>query len=745
MHRFLFVVAAWSCAAFLFVPPSASALPVRFSSPAHLTAGNASTSLTTGDFNGDGDPDLAVANQLDDNVSVRLGGAGATFPTGGGGPFGVGTEPRAVAAGLFDTDSDPDLVVANIQTDNVSVLRGNTGGSFLTHVDFPAGDGARAVAIGRFDNDSDVDLAVVDEHQSTPLAGGTVSILRGLAGVSFSAPTDFVVGGSPSWAATGDFNGDGDLDLAVANLATDDVSVLRGGSGASFSAATTFKAGDGPRSIVAADFNHDGDPDLAVANENSDDVTVMLGLAGASFSAPLSFPAGNAARSIVAVDITRDGDLDLAVADTGDDAVSVLVGGAGASFSAPVQFAAGNGPFGIAAADFNADGEQDLAVANFTSDDVSILVNTTPPETLVGSGIAGLTNDSTPTFEFAADEPGSTFECRVDAEAFAPCGTPFSTATLADGAHTFQVRAIDPAGNDDLTPASRDFMVDASPPETTIDSAPAELAATHVASFDFSANEAGSTFECRADGAVFVACGTPTSITVSDGAHAFEVRAIDPAGNTDLTPANRSFRTDTIPPETAIDSGPRRRTTDLKPTFRFSATEPGSTFECRIGSGAFSRCNSPFTTGRLAPGPQRFEVRATDPAGNRDASPSDRSFRTLLKINSTITNIWRFGAQSTRVVKLVVNAVPRGARVEIRCRGGGCSFSRKRVRPRRRRRADATQLFKGRDLRPGAVIQVRVTAHNAIGKVVRFRVRRSAVPRGVTLCLNPPSKKPTKC
>jgi hypothetical protein len=99
-----------------------------------------------------------------------------------------------------------------------------------------------------------------------------------------------------------------------------------------------------------------------------------------------------------------------------------------------------------------------------------------PPETTIASGPSGPTNDPTPTFGFSSDEPGSSFECRFDADSFAPCSGPGDSHTasppLADGAHTFEVRATDPADNTDPTPASRTFTVDTQPPSDTTLSSP---------------------------------------------------------------------------------------------------------------------------------------------------------------------------------------------------------------------------------------------------------------------------------
>jgi hypothetical protein len=108
--------------------------------------------------------------------------------------------------------------------------------------------------------------------------------------------------------------------------------------------------------------------------------------------------------------------------------------------------------------------------------------------------------------------------------------------------HTFQVRAIDPAGNTDASPASYGWTVDTTAPDTSITSSPPDPTSDPSASFDFSASEAGSSFECSLDGAAFAACTSPQDYGgLAPGSHAFEVRATDPAGHTDPSPASYSW------------------------------------------------------------------------------------------------------------------------------------------------------------------------------------------------------------
>ncbi len=257
-------------------------------------------------------------------------------------------------------------------------------------------------------------------------------------------------------------------------------------------------------------------------------------------------------------------------------------------------------------------------------------VDDTPPDTNITSGPSGPTNDSTPTFAFTSTEVGSTFECRVDSGTFASCTSPFTTTTLADGSHTFEVRAIDADDHTDPTPATQTFTVDTTPPDTTITSGPTGTTADTTPTFAFTSTEAGSTFECKIDAGAFIPCTTPfTTSALSDGPHTIQVRATDAVGNVDATPASRAFTvdtTDTTAPDTSITAGPSGPTNDSTPTFSFTSTEAGSTFECQIDAGAFVACTTPFTTNALADGALTFQVRAVDSLGNTDATPASRSF-----------------------------------------------------------------------------------------------------------------------
>ena len=165
---------------------------------------------------------------------------------------------------------------------------------------------------------------------------------------------------------------------------------------------------------------------------------------------------------------------------------------------------------------------------------------------------------------------------------------------------------------------------DTTAPDTTISTAPTSLTNSTSASFTFTSSEANSTFESRVDGAAFATATSPQALTnVTDGSHTFEVRARDAAGNTDATPASRTWVVDTAPPDTQLTTTPNTTMTTQPATF--SAIAPGeanATFEVRVDNEAFVPATFPVSVLGLANGSHTFQARATDAAGNVDATPA---------------------------------------------------------------------------------------------------------------------------
>lgn len=183
----------------------------------------------------------------------------------------------------------------------------------------------------------------------------------------------------------------------------------------------------------------------------------------------------------------------------------------------------------------------------------AVTQDTTPPDTLITAAPASLTNSQSATFVFTATETPATFECSLDAAAFTACTSPRTYAGLADGGHTFRVRATDNDANLDPSPASHTWTIDTVPPDTSITAGPSGPANPPSGAFSFTASEPGSGFECALDDASFAPCTSPRALTdLADGGHVFRVRAVDAAGNTDPSPATRFWSVDGTPPEVSI-------------------------------------------------------------------------------------------------------------------------------------------------------------------------------------------------
>ncbi len=370
----VFVIGALAAAA-----RGASAGPLFTQPLAPFGAGSGPSSVAIGDLNGDGKPDLVVADYGGDSVSVLLGSGTGAFGTKA--EFAVGFYPYSVAIGDLNGDGRPDLAVVNLASNTVSVLLGKGDGSVGAKTDYVMGGTPYSVAIGDLSGDGKLDLAVANYSTST------VSVLLGRGDGTFGAKTDFATGGFPVSVAIGDLSGDGQPDLAVANWGDNTVSVLIGNGNGTFQAKTDFPTGRYPHSVAIGDLNGDGQFDLAVANWISGTVSVLLGRGAGDFGLRTDFAAASGAATVRIGDLDGDGKLDLAVADAGayplyGNLVSVLLGIGDGTFGLKTDYEAGSSPLSLAIGDLNGDAKLDLAVANYGSDSVSVLIN-------VGNG-AGL-------------------------------------------------------------------------------------------------------------------------------------------------------------------------------------------------------------------------------------------------------------------------------------------------------------------------------------------------------------------
>jgi uncharacterized delta-60 repeat protein len=304
---------------------------VSFAPAVSLATASGPYSLAIGDVDGDGKLDLVTANDNSGTVSVlRNTSTAGTVDFATKVDFSAGPYPVSVAIGDLDGDGKPDLAVANFFTDNtVSVLRNtSTVGtvSFAAGVKFPTGVDVQSVTIGDVDGDGKPELATAN------YTANTVSVLRNTstAGtVSFATKLDVGTGSGPGWITIGDLDGDGKPDLAVANYTDNSVSILRNLSSAgavSFASKVDVGIGLYLYSVSIGDLNGDGTPDLAIASR-SNTVSVLrnTSTAGAvSFATKVDVGTGSYPRLVAIGDLDGDGKPDLATNNTGSGTVSVL-------------------------------------------------------------------------------------------------------------------------------------------------------------------------------------------------------------------------------------------------------------------------------------------------------------------------------------------------------------------------------------------------------------------------------------
>jgi VCBS repeat protein len=311
--------------------------------------------------------------------------AGPSFAPAPGSPFGVGDEPHSIASGDFNRDGKLDLATANISSDSVSLLLGNGASGFAPARSFAVGHQPHSLVAGDFNRDLKLDLAVANSEDDT------ISVLlgNGAGGFREAAGSPLAAGDGAWYLATGDWNGDRKLDLAVSNvygtgpsgLGTS-VSIFLGDGRGGFAEApgSPLTAGLVPYGIAAADLNHDGKLDLAVAGQFGGTVSIFLGGGGGGFAEAPGSPIVNGRSNswVAAGDVDRDGNLDLAVANQGArnataaQDVTVLLGDGTGRFAeastSPVD-SGGQGTTALVLADLDGDRKLDLAATNIFATD----------------------------------------------------------------------------------------------------------------------------------------------------------------------------------------------------------------------------------------------------------------------------------------------------------------------------------------------------------------------------------------
>ena len=323
--------------------------------------------LAGGDINHDGKNDLVVTCPSNNNMAYLIGKGDGTFiPVA---PFATGSGPYGVTSGDWDGDGNVDFAVANQGSSNLSVFYGENAGG-LTPALAGGNPNNFQIVSGDMNKDGIADFVYTGSAQT----GFVINFGKGSRG--FQSNNNIPITNSPTLfgLTLGDLDEDGQLDVAIADTAG-------GGSGlriwSSMFGELLFGAGTSPACLVAADFDQDGHLDLALTDTVNSNVHILNGNGKAGFNSGPSPGVGNQPIGIAVGDLDNDGNLDLVTGNETDKSISVLLGSANGTFPIRQDFTAGAAPQYPLLIDLNGDGLLDIAIANTASGVLSIFLNQT--------------------------------------------------------------------------------------------------------------------------------------------------------------------------------------------------------------------------------------------------------------------------------------------------------------------------------------------------------------------------------
>ena len=327
--------------------------------------GDAPTDVASGDFNEDGIPDLAVAEQGPggSGLSILIGLGGGRFAPAV--PISLGRN-LAIKAADLNGDGHVDLALTGLGPTQLRVMIGDGAGHFAPGFSGGSTSNSGYLALDDFNGDGAKDVVVSD------LLGGTLAVYIGTGSGSFSGPTSIPVGSSPMGVVAGDFDRDGHPDIVVTST-SGGVKFLRGDGAGAFAAPVFSPGGTNAWGLAAGDLTGDGLLDVVLASPGDGALLVLAGQGNGTFVALPGLPVARDVPSVAIGDLDGNGLPDL-VAGGGSDSLYVLLGTAPGSWSPFTSYRSGGAPRGIVVRDMSGDGAADVVATNIQTDDVALLL-----------------------------------------------------------------------------------------------------------------------------------------------------------------------------------------------------------------------------------------------------------------------------------------------------------------------------------------------------------------------------------
>jgi hypothetical protein len=366
--------------------PIVASCSAPLSSEPHFAVGRGPGYVAIDDFNADGKLDLVVANERSGDASVLLGDGTGSFSPARGSPFPAGPSPNDLAVGDFNRDGRLDLAIANHETQYLTVLLGDGRGRFAPAPNSPVTVTVRphthGVATGDFNGDANLDL-VTDSWADDRLV-----VLVGDGKGNFATPGTYVAVGKHPYQRirVADLNGDGKADIVSPNLEGDNVTILLNDGKGGFRQPTSspFPCGDSPFNTAVGDINADGKPDLAIVNSPSstsdrsgqDGLTILIGDGKGAFTTMTGSPfvTGNFPNIAAIGDVNGDGVADVAVSNPDGDNITIFKMSREGSVASRTTVSVRGHPKGLAIRDVSGDGKAEIVITKNANDSVTVIM-----------------------------------------------------------------------------------------------------------------------------------------------------------------------------------------------------------------------------------------------------------------------------------------------------------------------------------------------------------------------------------